>query len=377
MLYRDHLSRIVICIIALAVGAGAQTTEGPRTFSGSTSTEIVNVQQGGSGFALQATTPSTGPIGAVFGLASGASGFTNGIWGRSFSTAGVGARGEAMATSGPATGVAGFTSSNTGIGVFGHANFAGMGVVGKVDSQEDSSVGVMGITAGACCGRPGVFEQDERGFDEILVGQFLNTASQIQQAFVVRTSGASSLQFIATPLIDTHTPVGSDLFIGRDNSFSNVFRVDSKGAVFSDGGYNTGGADFAEALPVKGIKADYAPGDVLTIDETSQNRLTRAAQAYSTLVAGIYSTKPGLLGGSEMQAGVKTKVPLAIVGIVPCKVTTENGGIKAGDLLVTSTKPGYAMKGTDRSRMVGAVVGKALESLAKGDSTIQVLVTLQ
>jgi hypothetical protein len=71
------------------------------------------------------------------------------------------------------------------------------------------------------------------------------------------------------------------------------------------------------------------------------------------------------------------EIPLAVVGIVPCKVTAENGAIKTGDLLVTSTAPGHAMKGTDRSRMLGAVVGKALEPLAAGRGVIQVLVTLQ
>jgi len=71
------------------------------------------------------------------------------------------------------------------------------------------------------------------------------------------------------------------------------------------------------------------------------------------------------------------EVPLAVVGIVPCKVTAENGPVVAGDLLVTSSTPGYAMKGTDRSRMLGAVVGKALEPLREGTSVIQVLVTLQ
>ena len=71
------------------------------------------------------------------------------------------------------------------------------------------------------------------------------------------------------------------------------------------------------------------------------------------------------------------EVPLAVVGIVPCKVTAENGPIMAGDLLVTSSTPGHAMKGTDRGRMLGAVVGKALEPLQKGTGVIQVLVTLQ
>jgi hypothetical protein len=71
------------------------------------------------------------------------------------------------------------------------------------------------------------------------------------------------------------------------------------------------------------------------------------------------------------------EVPLGVVGIVPCKVTAENGSIRVGDLLVTSSTPGHAMKGTDRSRMLGAVVGKALEPLTKGAGVIQVLVTLQ
>jgi hypothetical protein len=73
----------------------------------------------------------------------------------------------------------------------------------------------------------------------------------------------------------------------------------------------------------------------------------------------------------------KNEVPLAVVGIVPCKVTAENGPIVPGDLLVTSSIPGHAMKGTDRSRMLGAVVGKALEPMQKGTGVIQVLVTLQ
>ena len=58
-------------------------------------------------------------------------------------------------------------------------------------------------------------------------------------------------------------------------------------------------------------------------------------------------------------------------------MSTENGSIVAGDLLVASSTPGHAMKGTDRNQMLGAVVGKALEPLAEGKGVIQVLVTLQ
>lgn len=66
-----------------------------------------------------------------------------------------------------------------------------------------------------------------------------------------------------------------------------------------------------------------------------------------------------------------------MVGIVPTKVTAENGSIHTGDLLVTSSTPGHAMKGTDRNRLTGAVVGKALGDLESGTGVIEVLVTLQ
>ena len=73
----------------------------------------------------------------------------------------------------------------------------------------------------------------------------------------------------------------------------------------------------------------------------------------------------------------KSDDPLSVVGVVPCKLTTVNRVIEPGDLLLTSRKDGYAMKGTDRNKMVGAVLGKALEPLHWGEGVIQVLVTLQ
>ncbi len=68
---------------------------------------------------------------------------------------------------------------------------------------------------------------------------------------------------------------------------------------------------------------------------------------------------------------------MAMVGIVPTKVSAENGPIKRGDLLVTSSIPGYAMKGTDRNRLTGAVIGKALGHLDSGIGVIEVVVSLQ
>jgi hypothetical protein len=137
------------------------------------------------------------------------------------------------------------------------------------------------------------------------------------------------------------------------------------------------GGDYAESVDVSGDRAQYGPGDVLRIDDDNPSKFVRVAEAYSTAVAGVYSTKPGALGRRQTTPKSVDEIPLAMIGIVPVKVSTENGRIRPHDLLVSSSKPGYAMKGTDRSRLVGAVIGKAMGSLDSGNGVIEVLVTLQ
>ena len=156
-------------------------------------------------------------------------------------------------------------------------------------------------------------------------------------------------------------------------------RIDSTGKGFFDGGTQTGGADFAESVSVAGKKADYEPGDVLMIDTESDRQFALTNGPYSTLVAGIYSTKPGVTATphSSEDPRLAAEIPVAIVGIVPCKVTNENGPISRGDLLVSSSIPGYAMRGTEKNRLPGAIVGKALQPFSGGKGKIEVLVTVR
>jgi hypothetical protein len=137
------------------------------------------------------------------------------------------------------------------------------------------------------------------------------------------------------------------------------------------------GGDYAEAVDAKGSRKSYEPGDVLVIGDGAEGEVQKSAEPYSTMVAGIFATKPGVIGRRQSLLKDGAEIPMAMVGIVPTKVTTENGPIHRGDLLVTSSTQGYAMKGTDRSRLVGAVIGKAMGSLETGDGAIEVLVTLQ
>ena len=99
----------------------------------------------------------------------------------------------------------------------------------------------------------------------------------------------------------------------------------------------------------------------------------------------IVSEAPAILfEGSQLQVAPQPftfkkgkKPPLALAGRVACKVTAENGPIKHGDLLVTSAKPGYAMRVDLDKLRPGMVLGKALESLQEGEGKITVLITLQ
>lgn len=60
-------------------------------------------------------------------------------------------------------------------------------------------------------------------------------------------------------------------------------------------------------------------------------------------------------------------LPLAIYGYFPAKVAMENGAIKRGDPLTSSSKPGYAMKATGACK----IIGYALEDASK-EGQIQV-----
>ena len=96
-------------------------------------------------------------------------------------------------------------------------------------------------------------------------------------------------------------------------------------------------------------------------------------------MCGVFATKPGVLL-TERDAtndDLKDLVPMGVVGVIPTKVCNENGSIKRGDLLVTSSRDGHAMKGTDKGRMLGAIIGKALENFDGRTGVIKVLVNVK
>jgi hypothetical protein len=157
---------------------------------------------------------------------------------------------------------------------------------------------------------------------------------------------------------------------------ANVARIDNTGKGFFNGGTQTSGADFAESVEVKGAVADFEAGDVIVIDTTSTRRFTLSTSAESPLFAGVYATKPGVLARPGDVAGDQSwkarEIPMAMVGIVPCKACDEGGAIRVGDLLVTSSLRGRAMR-APKNPAPGTIIGKALGTMDAATGAVEVL----
>ena len=134
--------------------------------------------------------------------------------------------------------------------------------------------------------------------------------------------------------------------------------------------------DLAEWVP---SVTPIAPATVVVLDAARSNHVSASFRSYDTSVAGVVSAQPGIALGEEGPS----KVLIATTGRVLVRVDASSQPIAIGDLLVTSDKPGVAMKSipVDLQGIAlhrpGTVVGKALEPLASGEGEILVLLSLQ
>ncbi len=227
------------------------------------------------------------------------------------------------------------------------------------------------------------------------------------------TDAANSIQIRVNSI--TATGFSVTITYGNPPSCTNtgaIFRVErATGNACADGSWNSGGADVAEHISVS---ERLEPGDVVELDPHNPKSYRKARSPYSTLAVGVISTRPGLVLGLKLSerfdahpvplpervelnlglarlgkgtlllSGVsisklatqtqRERPLLALLGRVPVKATTENGAIKVGDLLTSSSRPGYAMRCESAAQCEGALLGKALEALPEGEGIILMLV---
>jgi hypothetical protein len=134
--------------------------------------------------------------------------------------------------------------------------------------------------------------------------------------------------------------------------------------------------DLAEWVPVS---SDLSPGTVVVLDPQRNNAVIPSTRAYDTSVAGVISARPGIRLGIP---GTDKEL-VATTGRVRVRVDASAGPIAIGDLLVSSGRPGVAMRsspmrlGDEAVHRPGTIIGKALEPLASGEGEILVLLSLQ
>jgi hypothetical protein len=328
------------CLTGTYAVLGCAGTTGATAVRGTSATGIGVVgdsQTRGVVGTLGTNTTCTGTyaVGACAGTTSG-----NGLFAQS--TTGVGIHAETTAN----RAIEGF--STTGIGVIGDSSTRGVvGTLGK-----SSCAGTYAI--GAC------------------------TGSAVADGLLARINVPSTNPNAAIRAINDGA---GNIFVGQTGSTEvQVVRIDGSGKGYFNNGTQTGGADYAESMHATHATTLH-PGDVLTIDPRHGNSVQRSGSPNSSLVLGVYSTRPAVLAVGTHRIGdaLKAEVPVAMMGVVPTKVIASNGAIRAGDMLTTSSLPGYAMK----ARPVfiqgipfyrpGTILGKALAPLAHGKGTIRVL----
>lgn len=279
-----------------------------------------------------------------------------GVYGLTQGTLGFGVFGEASSLVGSASGVYGTSASPDGLGGYFH-HYSGGGAL---------------FVEGNGAGRNLAALRVENNLASTGIAAYVTNSSAVATAHFAN-SGAGEVLYLQNGGTDSFGTGGND-FIRAVNNPENdsQFRVLTDGEVRSDAGFNTPAADFAEMLPAA---PGLEPGDVLAIGR--DGKLVRSSGAFAPNVAGVHSTAPGFVGGHPVDGDPPgDRVPLAVVGIVPVKVSAENGPIAPGDLLVAAGTPGHAMRAGGFAPN-GTVLGKALEPHAAGLGRIRVLVVLQ
>lgn len=180
---------------------------------------------------------------------------------------------------------------------------------------------------------------------------------------IVPTSNTNTNAVYAVPFINAIT-TGSTTFVDGAGLTYNPFAKTLSTTIFSGTATSAYYADLAERYAADN---NYDIGTVVVIGGTKDITLT--SNRADTAVAGIISRHPAYMMNSA--AGTDDTHPyVALRGRVPCKVI---GPVKKGQLLVSSSEPGYAeaFKAGDDSN---SVLAKSLENFSGTIGIIEVLV---
>lgn len=216
-----------------------------------------------------------------------------------------------------------------------------------------------------------------------MLGSELNklsfSSSTLFESSVDKYNGSNAFIFNA---LNFSSSSNSSFLLSLRSNNQPVFSVASNGDVQAIGdihakslvaGHPGQPGDLAERVDIA-VDDVVEPGDVLIVDEISPDTYRRSRGDYAQSVAGVVSTNPTIVVGNGR---TDYTAVMAMVGRVPVKVSSENGAINRGDLLVTASTTGYAMKydsSKDNGLKIVGVIGVALEPMVEGSGKILALI---
>jgi hypothetical protein len=269
------------------------------------------------------------------------------------------------------------TSSGTGGGYFSCSTTDGYGVKGRATASSGTDT-VGGWFESSASNGKAVYAYASGGLTATGLCAETDAAEgyaiyAIANGGLARSIYASNNSAVAT--IEAVNSGSGDIFRGRAGS-DTVFRVDTDGTTYVDVLTITGGADLAERFDVGSAE----PGMVVEIDPDRPGKLRIARGEYNRRVAGVISGANGVDAGmvlSDLPGDTQSK-PVALSGRVWVYCDASARAVEPGDLLTTSSRAGYAMAVTDHQRATGATLGKAMTTLAEGETgMVLALVNLQ
>ncbi|NND34612.1 MAG: hypothetical protein HKN76_18645 [Saprospiraceae bacterium] len=281
-----------------------------------------------------------------------------------------------------------FNSTNTSDALYVKTNGLGSAGIFEIDNLLSVNEAAIQAKTNSDFGPAGSF----RIFNSLSCGSAVQASTNGKGDAVAGFGGSGRGGYFTTssdePALEAFTLGTGSAFTARHKGSSGsiavfkddqtpVARIDKAGVGYFNGGTQNSGADLAEAFDVWGELKTYEPGDVLVISQEQDRTVEKSMSSYSNLIAGVYATKPGVLLTEEnIDTDLSDKVPMGIVGVIPTKICNEGGPINRGDMLVTASLPGYAMKADLQKVEVGQVLGKALENFSGQTGKIKVLVSI-
>lgn len=257
--------------------------------------------------------------------------------------------------------------------VAGTVRATGVGLFGGVGVGTTSPAFTLDVTGSLRAGGGGLIQRGVTGPRETLAALEVKVGPTGEAGLLVNESASNGNAVLK--LIKQTAGTGDFL-----KCTASALTETQKCHITSAGSF-VAGSDFAESLEARGSASAYEPGDVIVLSMAQPGAVEKAARPYDTRVVGIFSTRPAVLGADkEGDTRIDPQdIPVAVIGIVPTKVTAENGPIEPGDLLTTSSTVGHAMKakpvvvGGIEIYPTGTILGKAMGALPSGTGVIKIL----